>query len=275
MSKLLRQADLDSQILQIDNPFGLALRLGCLATGLIAIIAWLALFGAMVAGLLPWAAWPYIAGPIAGWVALLGLPALLKARRGALATLDALATTAEAWLARAGYSIDLNNDGYIGHVSTAQIEPVKTEVVTPAVWSSPGGVKLLAKDVPAIPAIAQQQATAPEPSPLPARRLWELPGGIKAPEETIREFVERIFIIGWGRGEWVGAGKPLEREVYDALLNLLVQAQIIEGRKAGHAGKLTVDDPQTALQVLGLIARPEQPAESPIGDLAERYVPIN
>lgn len=273
-NKLPRHADLDSNILQIDNPFGLALRLGCLASLLIAIIAWLALFGTMVAGWLPWAFWPYVAGPIAGWVILLGGPALWKARRGALTTLDALATTAEAWLARAGYSIDLNNDGYIGHVQPVQIEPPQTTTVTPAVWSGPGGTKLLANQAPAIPAIADQAGElAAAPGHSISRRLWDLPGGVKCPEETVREFVERIFVIGWGRGEWVGPGKPLERDVYDALMNLLSQAQLIEGRKAGHAGKLTVGDPQSALQVLGLIARPEA-VVPPDDNLIGRYEPI-
>lgn len=250
--KLPRQADVDSQILSIDSPVKLAIQLGCVATGLIAIIAWLALFGLMTAGAIRWSAWPYAAAPIAGWVILLGLPALWKARRGALTTLDALATTAEAWLARAGYSIDLNSDGYVGMIAAPQIEPVKTEIVRPAVWAGPGGIRLLAQDAPAtLPALADQPAE--EPAPPPARVLWDLPGGVRCPVETVRNFVERIFVIGWGRGEWVGPGKPLDRETYDALLNLLSQAQIIEGRKAGHAGKLTIADPQTALKVLNLV----------------------
>jgi hypothetical protein len=248
-NKLPRQQDVDSQIMELGNPLGLALQLSVLATVLIVFMSWLSLFGLMIIGLVEWAAWPFIAVPIAGWMSLLGLPAFLKARRGALATLDALATTAEAWLARAGYSIDLNSDGYIGAVQAPMIDPVKTEVHTPMVYAGPGGVKLLALDAPTIPPVADQPAEEDTP---PTRVLWDLPGGVRCPVETVRNFVERIFIVGWGRGEWVGAGKPLDRETYDALLNLLSQAQIIEGRKAGHAGRLTIDDPQTALKVLNL-----------------------
>lgn len=250
-AKLPKQSDVDSQIMEMVDPFGLALRLGCLASALIVFMAWLGLFGLMITGLIDWACWPFIAVPIVGWLILLGFPALFKARRGALATLDALATTAEAWLARAGYSIDLNSDGYIGMVAAPQIEPVKTEVRTPAIYSGPGGVKLLAKDAPTIPPVADQP-TEEEPTPPPTRVLWDLPGGVKCPQETVKNFVERIFIIGWGRGEWVGAGKPLDRETYDALVNLLVQAQIIEGRKAGYNGKLTIESAETALELLNL-----------------------
>lgn len=248
-AKLPKQADVDSQIMEIDSPFDLALRLGCLASGLIVFMSWLGLFGLMSTGLIEWAGWPFIAVPIVGWVALLGFPALLKARRGALSILDALAMTAEAWLARAGYSVDLNSDGYIGMIQAPQIEPVKTEIRTPAVYSGPNGVKLLAQDTPTITPVADQPAEA---TPPPTRVLWDLPGGVKCPQETVKNFVERIFIIGWGRGEWVGAGKPLDRETYDALVNLLVQAQIVEGRKAGYNGKLTISDPQTALKLLNL-----------------------
>lgn len=248
--KALKHLDLDSQILTLDSPFKLALQLGCMASLLITLLSWLALFGAMVGGFVEWAFLPYIVGPIAGWVLLLGLPALIKTRRGALAVLDALATTAEAWLARAGYSVDLNSDGYIGHIQPVQIEPPQTEVITPAVWTSlKGGTRLLANDNETIPDI--KPMVEPEQAPI-QRRLWNLPGNIKCPEETVINFVERIFIVGWGRGEWVGAGKPLERDVYDALLNLLVQAQIIEGRRAGFAGKLTINDPATAKKALGL-----------------------
>lgn len=254
-NKLPRHADLDSQILAIDNPLGLALRLGCAATALITVIAWLGLFGLMFSGLIGWRLWPYVVAPIAGWVVLLGLPALKKTRKGALTILDALATTAEAWLARAGYSIDLNSDGYIGHIQPVQIEPPQTQTITPAIYNSAQGTRLLAHEAQAIPDVAEQPAEAEALTPTVAplvRKLWNLPGNVKCPQETVETFVERIFIVGWGRGEWVGPGKPLERETYDALMNLLAQCGIIEGRKAGHAGKLVVEDSATAKRVLGL-----------------------
>lgn len=252
-NKLPRRTDVDSQILEINNPINLALQLGCIATGLIVIISWLALFGLMAAEISEWQMWPFVVVPIVGWVFLLGWPALWKARRGALNIIDALAKTAEAWLARAGYSVDLNSDGYIGYFQSPQIEPVRTEVRTPAIYSGPGGVKLLAKDAPVVPPVADQPAEEEPAPPPPTRILWDLPGGVRCPVETVRNFVERIFVIGWGRDEWVGKGKPLDRETYDALVNLLCQAQIVEGRKPGASGKLAVDDPQTALKVLNLV----------------------
>lgn len=252
-NKLPRHRDLDSELwLDHVHPFGLAWRLGCIASVLTVVVSWLVLIGLGATGWVELAFWHFITLPISAWLVLLAVPVLIKTRRGALRTFDAIALSAEAFLARAGYSIDLNNDSYIGHVQPVQIEPPQTTVITPAVWSGPGGTKLLANQAAAIPDVAAQATEAHPPAPPPIRRLWDLPGGVKCPEETVINFVERIFIIGWGRGEWVGPGKSLEREVYDALLNLLVQSQIIEGRKAGTAGRLTIDDPATAKRILGL-----------------------
>lgn len=255
MSKLPRHSDIDSQLwLDNVNPLALAWRLGCIASVLTVVVSWLVLIGLGSTGWVDLSFWYFVTLPIGAWLVLLAVPILLKTRRGALRIFDAIATTAEAYLSRAGYSIDLNNDSYIGHVQPIQIEPPQTQVITPMVLSGPQGVKLLARDATAIPDVANQPAE-PDPAPAPpiTRRVWDLPGGIKCPQETVETFVERIFIIGWGRGEWVGPGKPLERDVYDALINLLVQAQIIEGRKAGHAGKLTIDDPATAKRILNLV----------------------
>lgn len=258
MSKqFIKHSDLEAELWPglNPNPFKLFLQLGCAASVMVIVVSWLILIAVDISQWLDIKLGHYLTLPIAAWLVLLAFPVLIKSRRGTLKILDAIVRTCEAFLARAGYSIDLNNDSYIGHIQPVQVEPPQTTVVTPAIWSGPGGTKLLANQAAAIPDVANQPPEPVAPPAPPVRRLWNLPGEVKCPEETVISFVERIFIIGWGRGEWVGPGKPLEREVYDALLNLLVQAQIIEGRKAGYAGKLTVDDPHTAKIVLGLIPK--------------------
>jgi len=261
MNKLPRHSDLDAELwpgLNL-NPFGLFWRLGCLASVMVVVVTWLTLIAVDITGWVDIRFWHYMTAPIAAWLVLLAGPVLHKSRRGALAILDAVVMTAEAWLARAGYSVDLNNDNYIGHFQPVQIEPPQTQVITPAIWSGPGGTKLLAQEEAAIPDLSAI-AEMPQPGPMAStghsvvtRRLWNLPGNVKCPQETVENFVERIFLIGWSRETWVGSGSgKLEREVYDALLNLLTQAQIVEGRKAGTAGKLAVSDPATAKRILGL-----------------------
>jgi hypothetical protein len=87
------------------------------------------------------------------------------------------------------------------------------------------------------------------PEPV-TRRLWKLPNNIKCPQETVEEFVERIFLRGWSRGDWVPS--YIDRDTYDGLIMLFEQALLLEGRKPGFKGKLTVDNASQARQVLGL-----------------------
>lgn len=258
-SRLPSQREIDSELLSFGaNPMNLFWSLARLTTLLIILISWLALFGAMSAGVTPWAIWPYIALPIGLWVALLALPALFLARRGALAILDALAQTAEAWLARAGYSMDLNNDGYIGRVTPQTISPV--EEVRPILVQ--GSAQLLAQQAQTIPAIAEgvkPTEEEPEARLQIRRRVWELPkldrlpAPLKVPQETIEEFIEGVFVGGVGRGYWVD-GKKLDRDTYDSLVLLLEQTKLLDGRKPGSAGKITVKNARQARLVLGIPA---------------------
>ena len=82
---------------------------------------------------------------------------------GALPILDSLAMTAEAWLARAGYSVDLNNDGHIGHTGPVTIEPVRENLIEPITLNGPSGTKLLANEQTDV-----LQAAEPEAPPPPA-----------------------------------------------------------------------------------------------------------
>jgi len=243
MSKLVKHSDLDAALWPgVDqNPVGLMVKLGCMASGLLLVISWVILVIAMGGGVIEWAGWPFVALPLFLWLVLLAGPAFFSARRGALAVLDAIAATAEAWLARAGYSIDINGDGRIGH-EEIEIEPVKTEVSRPIRWNNGDGTRLLASDVPT-------QADPGPAAPL-TRRLWELPNGARCPVETVCQFVDGIFIRGWSRETWVP--KRIDRDTYEGLITLLEAGNILEGRKAGYAGRLTLANSGEARRVLGL-----------------------
>lgn len=241
--RMMRHTDLEPMLWPglNDSPFRLMFRLGCLASWLIGIISWLVLIAAMVAQLIEWAVWPFIALPITAWLVFLAVPAFLSARRGSLAILDAITMTAEAWLARAGYSIDLNNDGLIGH-EKPQIEPVKTNVVTPAVWHNENGTRLLANETPAL--------SEGKSAPPVTRTLWQLPNGHRCPVETVCQFVDGVFVRGSSRETWTP--KRLDRETYDGLIMLLETGNILEGRKPGFTGRLTVGNATEARRTLGL-----------------------
>jgi len=224
-----------------DAPLRAALRLGCLASVMLAVLTDLGLFALMVAGELPWLFWPYLAAPAALWVLLLGIPVFFKSRHGALAILEALVMTAEAYLARAGYVIDLNRDGAIGHVKL-EIRPPQVTEVRPILLNAPGA-RIMPLDVGPGEPIEEEDA-------IPERKIWHCPGDIRVDQETLETFVDGIFKRGLSRGRWVG--EDLERETYDGLVALLENARLIEGRKPGHSGKLTVRSASQARAVLGL-----------------------
>ncbi len=250
-SKLPKHQDLDTTLWPgIDkSPVGLFAQLGCLATALLFIISWLILFSAMAAGWVEWNLWPYVIVPIALWLILLAGPAFFSARRGTLAILDAVTMTAEAWLARAGYSVDLNNDGYIGQV---EVKPVQTDIIDSPVWNSPRGTKLLAQNTPtpALNKAPEDEETTALPYPVIERKLWKLPNNIRCPQETLEEFVDGIFLQGWGRGDWVP--KTIDRDTYDGLIALIENVKILEDRKKGFKGRLAVRNARQARMVLNL-----------------------
>lgn len=250
MRRLPKHQDIDSELwpaLNEYNPIGMAAKLGCYASIMIVAISWLVLFGGMAAGWVDWAAWPYVVLPIGVWLALLGLPILWKLRKGSLMILNAIVKTAEAWLARAGYSIDLNNDGYYGHVKEIQVTPVKTQTTRAIPWRRDGETKLLASSTVNTVDDLEQNT---EPQPVVTRHLWELPNGIKCPVETLDYFLEQIFVRGWNRSAWVP--QELDRDTYDGLIAQIEQAQILEGRRGGFKGKLTIRNVNQARMILGL-----------------------
>jgi hypothetical protein len=236
--KTQKQLDADTELLTIDSPLSVFWHLAALATGLIVISTWLALLAAMVAGWLGWQSWLFCTAPVAVWLVVLALPVLFHARRGAVAVVAALASTAEAWLARAGYSIDLNNDGYIGwkDVSPTALPLPSAEIIRPVLVG--GNYSLIESDAPAAFPSPAAPATAPQ--------IWLLPNGVKLPQGTVESFVDGVFIRGLSRDVWVGPKLPLAREQYDGLVDLLAQTGLLIGRTAGTTGRLAVHTPEAA-----------------------------
>lgn len=247
MNKQLKHTDLDSQLLDLPEPIALFWNLAGLATLLIIISTWLALAAAMVAGWLDFQLALFCTIPIGVWLGLLAAPALYHARRGAVAILNALATTAEAWLYRAGYSIDLNRDGNIGYTPTnITVEP--PEVARPILIRPSEAYQLMPNEAPNSLGVQP----APEQQPQRRPRLWQLPDGQRIPTETIIKFVEGVFIRGLNRDTWVGRGKALDRKQYDALIKLLEQVGVLVDRKPGTPGRLAVEGSTEAKKRLNL-----------------------
>lgn len=253
MSKLTKHSDIDAELwpgLNV-NPFGLFWRLGCVASAMIFLITWLGLIVVALSGWLKIAPWYFVALPIIIWLGLIALPIFLKSRRGALGILDAIVQTAEAWMARAGFSVDINNDGRIGHYQPV-IQPPIIEEHRPIPFRVAGQAKLLAHQVEAGPGVAEAEAEPETPAPAITRHVWTLPNGAKVDQAQFEEFSDRLSIVGLNRAEWVGKNKPFEREQFEGLVTLLEQAGVIEGRKKGHVGKLVIKRADHRRRVLGL-----------------------
>lgn len=259
MNRLPKHSELDSELMPIDNPMGVFWAMGCLSSGLVVVSVWLGLLAAIAAGWLSITWPPFVWGPVVGWLALLGLPALYASRRAALGVLNAIAATAEAWLARAGYSIDLNGDGYTGWQSAAPVIEPPAEIRPLIVSAAPQGVRLLAQDAPAagpLPETIDEAGPVNKPAPPPRPKVWTMPNGAKVPEATVCAFVDGIFTKGTSRAAWVGKGKPLDRETHEALLGLLERVGLLVDRKQGNAGRLTV---HTAAAARALLKLPPAP----------------
>jgi hypothetical protein len=75
-------------------------------------------------------------------------------------------------------------------------------------------------------------------------------------EEDLEAFLAGVFERGLSRGAWLGT--PLlvvgrcDRELYEALMGILVDAGIAMDRKAGSSGRLTVPPLKEARRLLGL-----------------------
>jgi hypothetical protein len=254
MSKLPRHQDVDPKILDVDRPMGLFWTVTLAAALFIVLSAWVGLVGLAAAGWLDFNIWHYIWVPMLGLSGVLFIPTALMLSKISWSILNMMAMTVEAWAARAGFSIDINRDGYIGYYDMAP--PPRIETIEPIAWNTAGGTKLLAKDAPS--AIEVDPAAFPQAEDdTPAhRRLIMLPNGVRVPAETIREVVVKLCEAGkvLGRNYWVP--KHLDRETFDGVMTLLSRARIVVGRGQGHAGKLAIKDCDRALLSLGNILAP-------------------
>ena len=181
-------------------------QMGCYASALVVAIAWVG-----TAGVIAWqgwrlALWPFLAMPAAGWVCLLALPMFFRMQRVIMTVLDAMVATAEAYLARAGWSVDLNNDGAIGH---------RQPEILPAVEEKrPLLVRGRVSEEPRVPlpapvgdeaqrAVGSGDVPGMEPEREQLRiKMWRLPNGERIREDRLCEFVDGIFTKGHNREAW-------------------------------------------------------------------------
>jgi len=221
-------------------------RMGCLSSALMAVISDLVLFGLMLADKMRWAFWPYVVVPIGLWIVFMGLPVAYKSREVVMITLDAYVETARAWWVRA-------QRAQAEQVSVVRpaLSPPKTEEIRVLPLRAGANTRVMPLDVPVVKRMSTQAPEVAEDVDVPGRRLWHCPGGVKVRQESLEEFVDGMFgAKGLSREQWVPGS--MDRETYDGIVALLEQAQLVEGRKPGHSGKLTVRSSRQARMVLGL-----------------------
>lgn len=242
------------------EPAQLIRQFGCYATMLLVALSWLMVAAVMLWQGWPFALWPFGAVPAVAWVVLLAIPLFAKFRRGALTTADAVVRTAEAYAARAGYVVDLNRDGVIGHNAPEVRPPIEEHRplivrgrVTDETHQSPR------LPVPAMADVATDHVGGvsgldadPEPPERPDVKIkvWHLPNKERIEQGQLEQFVDGVFVHGWGRELWLKRG--MRREVYEGGIMLLEEADILVDRKKGFAGRLSVRNARQARAVLDL-----------------------
>lgn len=248
----------DRDLWPIGQPDRLIRQFGCYATLLLIPLSWAGVGAVMLWQEWPFVLWPFAAVPLTAWVILLGAPLFVKMRAGALKMADAVVMTAEAWAARAGWVIDINADGYIGHMRP-EIKPPSVEEIRPIIYTGP---RLLERHTAgrmiAGPVVYPDQAeraigdlpVTEQPEPPVKVRVWHLPNKERIEQAQLEAFVDGIFTKGWNRDTWLGQG--ISREQYDGLIMLLEEAQLLIDRKKGYAGKLSVRNARQARAVLDL-----------------------
>jgi hypothetical protein len=260
-----KRGDVDDRELLMSPGRGVELvyfirQFGCYASGLLVVIAWL-----LTAAVIAWqgwrvALWPFFAVPAISWVLVLGLPVFVRMWLALMALLDAIVQTAEAYAARAGWSIDINNDGVVGHRQPEIYPPVvehrpiivrgrvaeEHRALTAASYGDQARRAVGSGDVPGMESAEREPVRV---------KVWHLPNGERIREDDLLRFVDGIFIKGWSRETWVGERDgQLLREVYEGVIQLLEQAEIVDGRKKGFAGRLTVSAAWQVRDILDLPA---------------------
>lgn len=243
------------------DPVYLVRSLGCYASVLLLVLSWVG-----TVAVIAWQGWrltwvPFVVIPAVAWVGLLALPMFIKFRAGALTTLDAMVKTSEAYLARAGWSVDINSDGRIGHhvpVVQPPVEEYRPLIVNGRVRDE------VHKSLPApvYPDAAKDHVGGGDRlDPAPDRggdpdqvkvKIWHLPNRERIEQGELEQFIDGAFVKGLARGQWVGPGRLMTRPQYDGCMALLQEAKLIDGRQSGHPGRLTVRTAQQARRVLDL-----------------------
>jgi hypothetical protein len=182
--------------------------------------------------------WPFVVVPVLAWIVLVALPMFWKMRNATMSALDAMIRTSEAYLARAGYVIDINQDGAIGYAKP-EIKP--PEEVRPIIYRGRTAYTDVAPRVVGGEELGDFENES-------GMRLWHLPNGEKIRQDHLEDFVDGIFIRGHTRDDW----PSMERKVYDGCMLFLGEAGIVTGRGKGTPGKRVVDTPQQARRILNL-----------------------
>jgi hypothetical protein len=181
-------------------------------------LGWRWLLGAVVLGIgLPWL-------PV-GWYMFAGLQHRLRAKQLTFAAYEAR-----------------------GRAAVAQAEALLEQlVVTVEPVQEVRTIPVRHMGRPALLALHHSVAAAPA-----VRRRWN--GQVM--EEDLEAFLAGVFERGLSRGAWLGAPLPVagrcDRELYEALMGILVDAGIVVDRKAGSSGRLTVHSREEARRLLGL-----------------------
>jgi len=81
-------------------------------------------------------------------------------------------------------------------------------------------------------------------------------GNREIPEDDLRHFIERGFVIGTTQTAWRGSkmpsGKTCDTNYHKDLVGVLTEHGLIEGVRKGASGHWTVDTAREALDTLGL-----------------------
>lgn len=230
---------------------------GCYATVLLVVISEAATGAVMLWQGWPFTLWPFAVVPAVLWCGFLAIPLFIKFRSASFNILDAIIQTAEAYMARAGYVIDLNRDGTIGH-HTPEVKPVIEDhrpIIMRGRVSEPVHKALPASTMAdaALDRVGGAGGLAgletPE-RPDVKVKVWHLPNKEKCEQGTLELFVDGVFTYGWARDTWLNKG--MRREVYEGAIMLLEEAEILVDRKKGFAGRLSVKNSRQARAVLDL-----------------------
>lgn len=180
-----------------------------------------------------WNLWPMLfIIPVISWIALIGIPLTNRAVVSAISVMNALTTTVE------------SRAEIIAAISRRQLLEIE-------------GPDDEVDDFRLIPIVKGPSTTFVdrEPKPEPAKHVQfiTLPNGTKIEEYKLHQFlIDSIDQgIGCGREMWVDT-RRMGRSQYEGVVKLLVQAGILDNRRAGYSGDIGVGTALEAASILRL-----------------------